>query len=260
MSPIPAADPQAAELDGVFAAAMSGPARPRSEPKAPKEINPEAPFGLEDDGITPKTPYGRTSDGRIKRSAGGRPKNGKGPDAARVTDKPAALPATTGDTRTPAEASKDYTKDIADAASGIWLMLTSASKLPLGRLRIGRYGLPVDAQDKIAAQAYVFHAHEHRLAAALNEAAQHSARARRLAEALETGDISWVLTVGALTMPFATHTIALWRNDAAAMAELELPPIAELASSNERLMGLYMASLTESAAAVLDEVDAAAGQ
>lgn len=253
--PIAAADPRAKELDAQFAAAMSGPAKPRSEPKAPKEIDPEAPFGRDDSG-EPIAKYGKTVDGRIRRSAGGRkPKKGE-PDAARVTDKPDP-PAGTGE---PAKTGTvvDYSQDLADAADGIWLVMTGAARLPLGRLRAGKIGLPADAGDRMAAQAFVFSQHKYRLAAALNEAAQHNARARRLADKLAGGDMSWVLTVGALGMPFVMHSLALWRSDAGQLAKMELPAIGELAKNNEALMGQYMSQLTMAAAMIQAQADAAA--
>lgn len=255
--PIPAADPRAQELDSQFAAAMTGPQKPRSEPKAPKEIDPEAPFGRDDSGA-PIEKYGRTTDGRIRRSAGGRKPSRKDPEAPRTTDRPdPASPAEPkrGEVVSPA----DLSQDLADAADGVWLMMTGASRLPLGRLRIGKYGLPENAGDRLAAQAFVFSQHKYRLAAALNEAAQHNARARRLADKLAGGDVSWVLTVGALAMPFAMHSLALWKGEAdKQLAEMELPGLGELARRNEAEMGQYMDKLTMAAAIIQAQADAAA--
>lgn len=249
--PVPDADPKAKELDAAFAAAMEGPAKPRSEPKAPPEVDPDAPFGRDDQG-EPIAKYGYHPDGRVKRSAGGRPPK-NAPDQARVTDHPAA----------PIEgkvvAGPDYTADLVDAADGFWLMGTAMSKLPLGRLRVGRFGLPQDAGDRLAAQAYIVNQHKFRLAAAVNLAAHHNVRAKRLAEQLAGGDLTWVLSFGALAAPFIAHSAAVWKGPDA-LAEMEMPPVAELAKRNEAQMGQYMNAIAEEAQRIQAAADAAADQ
>ncbi len=244
------ADPKARELDEAFAAAMSAPAKPRSDPQAPPELDPEAPFGRGDDGA-PIARFGYRNDGSVRRTAAGRPSK-DAPDRARVDDHPAGHAAIEGN----AVADGDYTKDLAEAADGIWLIMTAAGKLPLGKLRVGKIGLPRDAGDRVSAQAFVFSQHKYRLAAALNEAAKHNSRARRLAEKMAGGDLSWVLTVGALGLPFVFHSAAVWKGDAS-LSELEMPPVAELARRNEAQMGEFMESLTAAAQQLQEAADAA---
>lgn len=249
--PIAAADPRAKELDAAFEQAMSGLAKPRSEPKTPPEIDPEAPFGRDDSGA-PIEKYGRHPDGRIKRSAGGRPPK-NAPDAARVTDRPEPEKPKEGKVI----AGPDYTADLVEAADGFWLMGTSLAKLPLGRLRVGKIGFPRNASDVLSAQAYILHQHKFRLAAALNEAAHHNGRAKHMAEKLAGGDLTWVLTVGALAAPFIAHSAAVWKGEEA-LAEMEMPTLAELAKRNEAQMGAYMDQIAAEAARIQEEADAQA--
>lgn len=247
--PIPDADPRAKDLDQQFAAAMTGPQKPRSEPKAPKEIDPDAPFGRDDAG-EPIAKYGRTAEGKIKRSAGGRPSK-KDPDHARVAD--ALAGSSPGEPKDGKVVSpKDYTADISEAADGLWLLMTGASRLPLGRLRVGKIGLPKNAGDRLGAQAAVLSMHKHRLAVALNEAAQHNARARRLAEACAGGDVSWVITVGALALPFAFQSLEVWKAD----GQPGSADVAGLARQNRAQMAEFMQQMMDGARAIQAEADA----
>jgi hypothetical protein len=86
--PVKEADPRAQELDEAFAAAMSGPARPREAPPPP-EVDRDAPHGRDEDG-TPKAPYGLTRDGRPKLTAAGRKaKNDQPRPRPRIRRRPA---------------------------------------------------------------------------------------------------------------------------------------------------------------------------
>lgn len=243
-------DPKARELDDAFADAMSRPARPRSEPTAPPELDPQAPFGRDEAG-DPIAKYGYKNDGSLRLAGGGR-KSQSAPDRPRVADEAPTVQA--GDPG-PAPSGHDYTEAVADTADGIWLAVTAASKLPLHRLRIGKYGLPADIGDRIGAQAFVLSHHKYRLAAALNEAAKHSDRARRLAEKCEGGDLSWVLTVGALALPAMFQSAAIWKGDAS-LREMEMPTRAELARRNSEQMGRYMDQLKDLASMIQAQADA----
>lgn len=196
-------DPHAKELDDAFANAMSSPARPRSEPRAPADRDPEAPFGRDDEG-KPIAKYGYKNDGTIRLSGAGRPSRNS-PDQARVDERP----------QTPLDGKvvegTDYTAGLIGTAGGVWLCMTAASKLPLGRLRVGKYGLPADSGARLAAQAFLFDQSKVQLAMALNTAAQHSARARSWAQKLASGDATWALTVASLAGPFLSMSLDLWK-------------------------------------------------
>ena len=222
------ADPKARELDDAFAKAMSGPARPRAEPKTPPEIDPEAPFGREDDG-TPIAKYGYRNDGSIRLTGAGRPSR-NAPDRARVDDRPA--PPVTADGKPAAE--DDYTADLIGTAQGAWLCLTAASKLPLGKLRLGKFGLPPDASERMAAQAYLLDQSKVQLAMALGTAAKHNARARAWARKLASEDATWMLTVASLAGPFFGASLDLWKGSAPDPEKAET--IKNMAAANNETM------------------------
>jgi hypothetical protein len=218
--PVKEADPRARKLDTAFAEAMAGPAKPR-EAKTPPEIDREAPHGRGEDG-TPKAPYGHNKDGSVKRSPAGRkPKD----DAARVTgDAPAAAPKGT-------LAPHDFSAGLMDAGETLWFGAAVAARLGPQIPLVGKF-IP---GRKIAATAAVFDAERPRLAAALNLAAQHDARARKVAARLADGEGSWALSVMFMVAPFTAAAAAVWQGDKA-LAERELPPLAELATRNEEAL------------------------
>jgi hypothetical protein len=233
MTTLTDADPKARELDEAFAAAMSGPAKPRSEPVTPPEIDPEAPFGRDEQG-QPIAKYGYRNDGTIRRTGAGR-KSRDAPDRARVDEHPAAAVA--------GQAEQDdggYTAGLVGTAQGAWLCLTAASKLPLGRLRVGRYGLPADAGPRMAAQAYLLDQSKVQLAMALNTAAQHNARARAWARKLASEDATWMLTVASLAGPFTASSIELWKSAPGdgdqAQAQARAEAIGRMSAANEEIM------------------------
>lgn len=239
--PIPAADPNAQDLDAAFAAAMQGPAKPRSEPKTPPEVDHDAPFGRADDG-TPKAPYGYKPDGSIKRSAGGRPPKDD-PERPRTGK---VVPPADAKAQVKLQASDDFTEGLIGAADGIWLCMTAASKLPLSRLGIGKYRIPESIPQRIGAQAHLFDQSKGQLVVALNEAAKHNARAHAIAAKLSEGDATWVLTVASMAGPFVAGSIALWKGD-------ERLDVAAMAAANEAQMDAVMEALSAQAKAIQEQ-------
>lgn len=239
--PVKEADPAAKSLDEAFAAAMAGPAKPR-EVAAPPEVDREAPHGREDDG-TPKAPYGWTKGGkdgppRPKLSTAGR-KPTRDEQARTVAVQPAGEPAAPGGKPGKALEPRDFSAGLMDAGESLWFGASIAAKVGpqipiLGRFIPGR---------KLAATAAVFDAERPRLAAALNLAAQHDARARKLASKLADGDAGWALSVMFMVAPFTGAVAAIWQGDKA-LAERELPSLAELAKRNEAAMDRMLAKIT----------------
>lgn len=235
--PVKAADPAAVILEGAVAEAaerMKGTVRPQ-EAAAPPEVDHEAPHGRADDG-TPLAPFGRNKDGSVRKSAAGRKVKD---DQARVT---------TGDTRPagsqPAAGSvlepQDFSAGLMDASQAIWfggsMIAQVGPKVPL----VGKF---IPGQ-KLGATMAVFSAHRPTLMAALNEAAQHDAKARRLAAKLSAGEVGWQMTCLFLVAPFASMVGAVWQGDAA-LAERGLPGLADLAKQNEKAMDEMLAKITQ---------------
>lgn len=232
--PVKEADPAAKSLDAAFAAAMDGPVKPREAP-APPEVDREAPHGREADG-TPKAPHGYNKDGSVRKSPAGRPRKD---EAARtvaaqpeIEPEPAKSPGGSG-------AARDYAAGLMDAGETIWFAGSVAAKVGpqipvLGRFIPGR---------KLAATMAVFDDQRPALAAALNLAAQHDARARALAARLADGDAGWALSVMFMVAPFAGAVAAIWQGDKA-LAARELPSLDVLASHNEKLMDAMLAKIT----------------
>ena len=228
--PVKEADPAAKSLDEAFAAGMAGPAKPR-DAAPPPEVDHEAPHGRDDDG-QPIARYGLNKDGSVRRSAAGR--KPKDEQARTVAVQPEA-----GATSVTALAPKDFSAELMDAGETIWFAGSMAAKVGpqipiLGRFIPGR---------KLAATMAVFDVERPRLAAALNLAAQHDARARKLAARLADGDAQWALTVMFMTAPFAGAAAAIWQGDKA-LAQRELPSLDELAKRNEAAMDRMLAKIT----------------
>jgi hypothetical protein len=223
VSPVKAADPRAAELDSAFAAAMAGPSKPK-EAAAPPEIDRDAPHGRDEAGA-PLEPHGRNKDGSIRRSAAGRrPKD----DQARTApaDEHAAAPDGAG--KPVAIEPADFSAGLMDFAEAAWfggsVVAKVGPRLPIvGRLVPGQ---------KLAATMAVFDTQRPALAMALNLAAQHDARARRLAVKLAEGEASWALTCMFMVAPFTSAVAAVWQGDKA-LAEREMPALAVLVQDNE---------------------------
>jgi hypothetical protein len=130
---IPKADPGAAELGGENALdaewqkAMEGPSLPR-EPGPPPEVDPDAPFGREDDG-TAKAPYGLKVDGTPRRSAAGRrsDKDSQPRTAAALTGpgKAIVLPERPGSW---------YEEKLTEFGTQLWLLIGFVSPADAGAL------------------------------------------------------------------------------------------------------------------------------
>ena len=267
--PVKDADPNAAALDAAFADAMGTPPRPR-EPAAPSDVDPDAPFGRDPAGA-PLAPFGHTKDGRPRRSNAGRKSND---DRARVASSPSSSsPTSSPSSSSPgspssssAAAVRDYSAPLADFTQMIWFGLSALGKGGSAIPIVGRW-IP---ERKVAAEAFVFRTYRPNLVRALNISAQHNERARRFAETIETGDMTWALTVGLLVMPFITTSAAIWKDSAKspAMDEAGLPSVAELAERNDKQLDAYLAELSaqlellaaaaaaEQTAELVDELDA----
>jgi hypothetical protein len=234
MSPVKEADPRAKGLEEAFAAGMGGPARPREAPPPP-QVDRDAPHGREPDG-TPKEPYGRNKDGSIRKSPAGRPRNDDRPRTAAIAEP--AKGELSGTAKGISEP-RDFSAALMDAGETIWFGGSVAAKigpkLPLlGKFIPGR---------KLAATMAVFDAERPRLAAALNLAAQHDARARKLAIRLADGDAGWALSVMFMVAPFTSAVAAIWQGDKA-LAEHELPGLDELAGRNEAAWDRTLAKIS----------------
>jgi len=231
MSPVKAADPAAAELTAAFGEAMTGgPARPRG-PDAPPAIDHEAPHGREADG-SPAAPYGLNKDGSVRKSAAGR--KARDPDSAARTSDAASNPQAGG------LPPRDFAAPLMDAGETLWFGGSVLAKVGPQIPLIGRW---VPGQ-KLAATMAVFDSERPRLAAALNEAAQHDARARKLAEKLAMGDAGWALTCMFMVAPFTGAVAAIWQGDEA-LAEREMPLLAELADANDTAMDKMLAKISQ---------------
>jgi hypothetical protein len=226
--PVPSADPDAVRLTDAFKTAMEGPAKPR-EVSPPPEIDQDAPHGRDPESGDALAPFGLTRDGKPRKSAAGR----KAKDAAPRIEKLGA--STPG--KTPAKSqpvvleAKDFTKPLTEAGDGVWVCMSSVAKLPI---------LPGRITDAVGAEAAIFHSNQAQLAGALNTAAQHNPRARKLAEKLSQGDVSWVLTCFSMTAPFLVQTALLFKPGAKPEG---FPAMSELAAKNDRDLGDYVEAM-----------------
>jgi len=247
--PVKEADPAAKSLDEAFAGAMGTPAKPR-EPEAPPAVDPDAPFGLADDG-TPKAPYGLTKDGKPRRSNAGRKSKD---DTARVT----APGEHGGQDGTPGgkPAAKDYTAALSEFGDAVWF---GASALGKGGSAIPLVGKFIPER-KVAAQAAVFRTFKGNLVSAVNIAAQHNSMAARFAASVDKGDITWVVMVGFMVMPFMTMSAAIWKDsdNNPALKDADLPSITELAERNDKQLDAYLAQITEQMEAIAAQQQAEA--
>lgn len=228
--PVKEADPGAKTLDAAFAEAMGAPPRPK-EPKAPPEIDPDAPHGRDENGV-PLAPHGLTKDGRPRKTAAGRPakddKARTGPPAHGQDDKK----------DDPAAAGHDYAPALTEAADAAWF-LTAAVGVAGGKIPVVGKWVP---DKKIAAQAVMLRAFQPQLVGAMNLAAQHNDHARKFARKCEDGTISWVLVCGFTTLPFLTASLAIWQGDKA-LAEHGMPLLEELAKQNEAELDEFVAQM-----------------
>lgn len=233
--PVKAADPGAQEMDAAFAEAMNGPAKPRG-PEAPPPVDHDAPHGRDEHGA-PLAPFGLNQDGSVRKSKAGR--KAKDPDNAARTGP--ATPSTPGGTPdnlplTP----KDFSAGLMDAGESLWFAGSVIARVGPQVPLVGRF-VP---GKKLSATMAVFDSERPRLAAALNEAAQHDARARNLAEKLAAGDAGWALTCMFMVAPFAGAVAAIWQGDEA-LKERELPSLDVMAARNENAMDEMLAKISQ---------------
>jgi len=234
--PVKEADPRAKALDAAFAAAQAAPAKPRDVPPPP-EVDREAPFGRDEQG-QPILKYGRNKDGSVRKSPAGRP--AKDEQARTAAAEPETKPA--AKTEKAALEVRDFSAPLMDAGETLWFGGSIVAKVGpqvplLGRFVPGR---------KLAATMAVFDAERPRLAAALNLAAQHDAKARRLAEKLSDGEAGWALTCMFMVAPFTSATAAVWQTTDKhdVLAERELPGLDELAKRNEDALDRMFAKIS----------------
>lgn len=241
---VPDADPDATRLDDAFAAAMDAPPKPR-EPKAPADVDPDAPHGRDPESGEPLAPHGYTKAGRPRLSPAGRPAKDDKPRTGTAAAEPAAAAAGPLAIRT------DYTAGLTETADGAWFCLSglgmAGGKLPL----IGKM-IP---EAKLSAQAAVFRSEQSKLVAAVNIAAQHNAKAQAFAESCANGNATWVLMCAFMALPFLAASSAIWQGDDALKAR-EMPSLAELGKHNEAELDKFMANL----ASQFEEAADTAGQ
>lgn len=232
MSPVKEADPRAKALDAAFAEAMDAPAKPR-EAATPPVVDHDAPHGRGEDG-EPLAPFGWTKDGKPRKSAAGR--KAKEDQPRTVEAQPAVQAPGT------ALESQDFSAGLMDAGETIWfggsILAKVGPQVPvLGRFVPGR---------KLSATMAVFDGERPRLAAALNLAAQHDSRARKLAAKLATGQAGWALTVMFMVAPFASAAAAVWqttdKNDV--LTDRGLPALDILEKRNENAMDRMLAKIS----------------
>ena len=211
---------------------MKGTVRP--EPPAPSEVDHEAPHGRDEQG-NPIHKYPPNKDGSVRRSPAGR----KPKDEQARTVEPGSQPAGGQPLEGTVLVPQDFSAGLMNAGDALWfggsMIAKIGPKVPLfGRLVPGQ---------KLSATMAVFNAHKPTLAAALNQAAQHDLRARKLAARLSEGEVGWQLTCMFMVAPFAATVGAVWQGDEA-LAERELPELAELVKRNEAAMDEMLVKIT----------------
>lgn len=173
-----------AEGEREFARAMAAPEPPADDtpdyPAPRRRRNPDAPFGLDEDG-KPKAPYGFGVNGKPRQNMPGPGRGGKKADKPRVQ-----AAAKTAAVELPA---RDYSADLAESVDGLWVALAF---LP-----------PTQAQ------ATILKANKNGLVAGLNLSAQHNPYVRRGIEYF-CGEAAWMINAAILVAPFAIQSAALW--------------------------------------------------
>jgi hypothetical protein len=234
---IPDSDPRAKDLDAAFAAAATGPQKPRAEAKTPVEVDRDAPHGRGEDGA-PLAPYGLTKDGRVKiTNAGRRPGN---PDQPRTGPAPADEHSAPQAGKTAPPAPHDWTGDLDALADSAWFGLSAAAAVIPHVPFVGKV-LP---EKKLAAQAFILSETKPSLVAAVNLAAQHNAKAARFCRSLEGGDGLWALTCMFMVLPVISVSATIWKGDEAGLKDAELPTMAEMAERNGKKMNEAVAEIS----------------
>jgi len=209
VSPVKAADPDAAELDAAFAAAMNGPAKPR-EAAPPPEVNHDAPHGFEDDGVTPRAPFGHNKDGSVRKSAAGRKAKDDAPRTGTVAQPDGKKPKGTPDP----PPLQDFSEPLGELADAVWMGLSGLSMIGP---RLPLIGKKLD-KDKIAAEGFIWRSNRAHLIKAAQITADHNAAARTRLAKLAAGNSTWVLMAGFTLMPFVAQTAAVFSGDDALKA------------------------------------------
>lgn len=212
------------DVDAAFMAALEQDAGTPEQPApaaAPprKSDNPDAPHGYEADGTTPKAPYGHKADGRprIKPGGPGRGSRGTGDDKARVAARPASSPSSPSSG--PAAISADYTGQLEDLGTSVWL---AASMLRGGRL----FMLPVPDTRPYAA---VWRQQSPGLVSAWNVAAKQNAAVRGYLDRLSgDGAWSWKVGVGVTMVGLVSACLEMAKADPAVKAAAAAANDAEL--------------------------------
>lgn len=243
------ASADAISLDDAFAGAMAGPAKPR-EAAPPPEVDNDAPHGRAEDG-TPLAPYGLTKAGKPRKGPQGRPAK---PDEEPRTAAAAAV-AEQARAPGPRKPGAAYSQSLNEFGDAIWMggsvLAVIGPKMPL----VGQY---IPGQ-KMAAAAEVLDRHKPRLVAAVCLAADHSERARRLAEKIDTGDATWAVVAGMLVLPMVQELGFVLRGDKA-LAGAELPLLADRAAANEAKLNEYMKKLGDQMEAQAADLARQAGE
>lgn len=243
---VPAADPQALELDQAFQAAMEGPAKPRSEAKAPPEVDHDAPHGRDEAGV-PLAPFGLTKEGKPKRTAGGRPLKDSADRSRTVSAQPSPPPVPPAGQKAKPDP-RNWTEELDGLGDALWFGLSAVSKVAPSVPILGKL-IP---EEKLAAQAFVLSETKPRLVAAVNLAAQHNAKAAGFCKKLEGGDGLWALTAMFMVMPVLSLSVTIWKGDETELKEAELPTLAEMAKRNEDKMDEMLARINAQIAAATE--------
>jgi hypothetical protein len=240
--PVKDADPQAAELDGAFRAAMDGPAKPR-EAAPPPEIEPDAPHGRDDQGV-PLAPHGHNKDGSVRKSAAGRRSKddqartgtvippGEQPKGGRAMPEPA-----------------DYTGVLSELHDALWFGFTGLGMVGPRIPVVGRF---LDGK-KLAAEAYVWRSNKPALVKAAQIGAGHNPAIAVRCAKLADGEMTWVVMAGFCLMPFLAQSAAVFSGDEALAKMNAEASLERLAGLNQGEMDAAMEQLKQQLAEAVAE-------
>lgn len=207
--------------------------------------DPDAPHGRDDAG-KPNAPHGvnkKTGRPNIRPAGPGRPGKDKAGEPRTRDATPADVPPAKGkDSASKAVLEPaDYSGKLMEASEAIWFGGSMVARVGPQVPVIGKL-LPAW---KLSATMAVFDSERPRLCAALNLAAQHDQRARKLAVKLSEGEVSWALTVMFMVAPFTGAVAAVWQttDKRNVLAERELPSLNEMAESNNQALDAMLAKI-----------------
>ncbi len=214
-------------------------------PRRGATSDPEAPHGRDDSGAA-IAPFGvnkKTGRPNVRAAGPGRPGRGDKSGEPRTRDAtPADAPKGKAGKAKPALEPCDYAGPLMEASEAVWfggsMLAKIGPQIPvLGKFIPGR---------KLAATCAVFDSERPRLCAALDLAAQHDQRARKLAEKMTAGEAGWALMCMFMVAPFTGAVAAVWqttdKNDV--LAERELPSMDKLVAANESALDAMLAKIT----------------